>query len=67
LKKLNRHHKQIKKAEPIRTEATKQISKTADFSIPRSWGGSGGIWIYANLGAVEDFYATGDREKWHTA
>lgn len=35
---INTHHKQIKRAEPVRAEAIKQINKMADFSTPRSWG-----------------------------
>lgn len=58
-RKLNTYHKQTKKAELIRAEAIKQISKKVDFSTPQSWGRIR-IFMYANLGT---FYTTGDGEK----
>lgn len=55
-KKLNTYHTQIKKAELIRAEAIKQISKKVDFSTPLSWGRIRILKsMHANLGTVEHF------------
>lgn len=55
---------QIKKAELIKAEAIKQISKKVDFSTPQSWGRIRILKsMYANLGTVEHFYTAVDREK----